>query len=535
MDIETLLKNPDKIKELLAQNDSIIRRYESEIKTKDSIIEEQKKSFTHKDLEITKYLQKIEEQKNIIQTLRQTIFARKSEKVIRESPKQNLLFNEIETYVDTEDKGVTEIRQHKRKNAGRKPIPDNVPREIITNDLSEEDKTCSCGCKLNKIGEDIKEDLEYTPAKIEVKRTITPKYVCRSCSKKKANVEIKKAPPITRPLIERSIVTPSLIAAIIYQKFFLALPFYRQSKMFLHLGYNISRTDMCNWANTIYEKYLKDFQNLFWDEILKHPNIHIDETTLKVLKQKDKDRKVSYMWAIATNNAVLYNFQETREARFLKEKLINFKGSVVTDGYSGYEALFESLPDIIHAGCMSHARRKLLENRIALKGSNTGKELLFHIRKLYRVEAWAKKLQLSDDKKLKLRNKWSRIHVARIRSIIDINLPNVSSGTYISNVITYMNNQWSKLTKFLDNPQIPIDNNYIENLIRPFVVGRKNWLFSSSETGANASAMYYSLLVSATLNGLNPIEYLKSIFEKLPYATSIEHKKNLLPWNFNRA
>jgi transposase len=278
MDIETLLKNPEKLKRLLIDNDSIVKRYESELKSKNIEIQSKNVEIVSKDLIIDQQNKEIQRQENRILVLEQVIFSRKTEKVIRESSKQNLLFDEAETFVDRSDVEVKEVKSYNRKKAGRKPIPDNIPREEVINDLSDEEKTCSCGCKMQNIGTDTKEELEYIPAKIYVRKTITPKYVCRSCAKKKPDVEVKKAVLKTIPLIERSIVTPSLLASILYQKFFLALPFYRQSKMFGHMGINISRTDMCNWTITIYEKYLKDFCNLFWKEILTSKNIQIDET-----------------------------------------------------------------------------------------------------------------------------------------------------------------------------------------------------------------------------------------------------------------
>jgi transposase len=502
MDIETLLKNPNELRQLILQNDSIIKRYESELIEKDSIISNQnqiilnnkieldsnkieldknkieldknKIELDKNKIELDKKTKEIELQKTMIETLRQAIFDRKSEKVVRENPRQNLLFNEVETYLDRKEIESVEIPSHKRKKAGRKPIPNNVPREIIVNDLGEEDKTCSCGCKLNKIGVDIKEDLEYIPAKVYVTRTETPKYVCRSCSRKKADVEIKKAPPKSVPLIEKSIVTPSLLAAILYQKFFLALPYYRQSKLFEHLGYNISRTDMCNWTIKVYEKYMKDFFNLFWKYILTKPHMHIDETRLKVLIQKNKEQKNCFMWVVASNDVVLFDYRETRGAEFLREHLASYSGSITTDGYESYATLLQTLPEITHSGCFAHVRRKFLENKTEFKSSKTAKEIIYLIRKMYRIERWIKNLKLSNEDIIQIRTRWSSYYLNKIKGIVDINYPNVSSGTYIGNGISYIKNQWSKLIKFIDNPNIPIDNNFVENKIRPFVVGRKN-------------------------------------------------------------
>ena len=528
MDIETLLKNPEELKRLLSFNDSIIKQYQQELESKNIELEYKNKIINKQSIEIQR-------QENKIQILQQVIFARKTEKVIRESPKQNLLFNEAETYLNKSDVETKEVKSYKRKNAGRKPIPNNIPREEVINDLSAEEKICSCGCTMKKIGNDIKEEIEYIPAKVYVRKTITPKYICKSCSRKKPNVEIKKANPINIPLIEKSIVTPSLLASILYQKFFLALPFYRQSKMFEHMGIRISRTDMCNWTITIYEKYLQDFINLFWKEIKSSPHIHIDETRLRVLNQKNKDRTNSFMWIIASKTCVLYMYQETRGTEFLRDYLKDFKGSITTDGYESYTHLLKTLPDITQSGCMAHARRKFLENKVGFKSSQTARTIIQLIRKLYRVERWIKEIGLNNDDILKLRKKYSTNYLSKIKVILDENLPNVSSGTYIGNAISYLNNQWSKLIQFTNNPNIPIDNNFVENLIRPFVVGRKNWLFSASEDGAHASAMYYSLMVSAGMNGLNPTEYIKTLLEKLPTSSSDEERIKLLPWNFNRA
>lgn len=478
-----------------------------------------------------------------IQSLMQKLFGHRSEKLSRIDEEQQLLFNEIEVHARSEEEEQADfekeaplfVQSHVRNKPGRRPLPASLPRRDIVHDL--ENKVCGKGHELQHIGEDVTERLSIIPMQVEVERHIRHKYVCPVCSKQSSEAIAPDAGPevITAPgaptLIPGSIITPSLLAHIITGKFCDALPFYRLEKIFSRSGIDLNRATMCFWAIRV-ARISSRLRKLLWDELRRGDVIHVDETRIQVLKEPGKKATAqSFLWAYrATTDSgtiTLFEYRTNRSGEFLPKRLHGFRGTLLTDAYNGYNSL-DSLSQIRRAACWAHVRRKFFEAQKL--GSTEAGWFLDKIAHLYRIEEEARSADAK--KRLKARQRYSRDIVEDIKVHADTMRSGTLPSSPLAKAIVYMTNEWNRLNVFLDDGQIPIDNNPIENDIRPFVVGRKNWLFNDSQKGASASALYYSLIQTAKANGHEPYWYLRYLFEWLPtVGRNPERLRALLPIN----
>ena len=471
-----------------------------------------------------------------IRHLRAQLFGRKSEK-IQDGPQTLPLFDMPEPSQEDEPEEKVRVPAHDRRKRGRKPLPEALPRLEVVHDIDEADKICACGCRLTRIGEEVSEQLDIIPAKMQVIRHIRPKYACKKCEGVEDDGPTVKIAPVPSRIIPRSIATPGLLAHILTAKFVDHTPFYRQEKQFHRLGVEISRTSMCSWAMqtaTVCQPLL----NLLIDEVLSGFLIQADETTLQVLMEPGRDPTTkSYMWIFRRGDpektVLVYRYNPTRGGGVAKAFLRDFKGCVQTDGYSGYDFLDRD-ENIRHIGCWAHARRKFMDV-VKAQGKNSksrsGGNAVSYIRKLYKIEKEAREKGLSPDEVYHLRQKESRPVLDDFKKWLLTRSVQVPGKGLLGIAISYTLNQWDRLVGYLEDGRLPIDNNMAENAIRPFVVGRKNWLFSGTPEGAEASALLYSLIETAKANKLEPYMYLRFIFEKLPTATSLQDFEALLPWN----
>ena len=459
-------------------------------------------------------------------------YAASSEKL---SPDQIRLFDEAESEaasaVDVDD-DVIIVPAHKRKKRGRKPLPDNLPRIDVVHEIPESARYCDHdGQLLVEIGEVISEQLDIIPAKIQVIRHVRKKYAC-NCGK-----TIKTAPLPAQP-IPRSMASPGLLAHITISKYQDALPLYRQETILQRIGVDIPRATLANWmiqAGTLIQPLI----NLMQDRLLAYDIIQMDETTVQVLKEDGKAaQSKSYLWlqrgGPPEQPVVLYDYDPGRGAGVPTRLLAGFTGYLQTDGYDGYNAVVAN-NKLMHVGCMAHARRKFSEAVKAQgKKKKEGKAYrgLALIRKLYRVEKQARKLDPED--RHARRQQQARPVLDELRSWLDEVLPQVPPTSATGKALSYLHNEWSKLVRYLDDGRLEIDNNGAENAIRPFVVGRKNWLFSASVKGVKASANLYSLIETAKANSLEPYAYLRYLFTELPKAETVEAIEALLPGNLSK-
>lgn len=465
------------------------------------------------------------------------LFGKKSEKRAGEEASPQLLLFDMPEPAEIEPaKEEIQVEAHIRKRRGRKPLPADLPRVEVVHDIDDKDKTCGCGATLTRVGEEVSEKLDIIPAVIQVIRHIRPKYACKGCEgleTEGATVKIA-APP--RQIIAKGIATAGLLAHILTAKFCDALPFYRQEKQFDRLGAEIGRATMCNWAMQAAQA-CQPVLELLHREIRSGPLINIDETTVQVLAEPGRAPTTkSYMWIVrggaSGKPGVRYHYAPSRAGEVAKVLLKDYSGVVQTDGYSGYDYL-DLQPGVRHAGCLAHVRRKFDEARKGRgKGSaKTGSVdvALNYIGKIYGVEREVQRAQLSAELLLEKRRKEAKPLLDEFYLWLCGKANQVVPKSLLGVAISYALNQWQKLLVYLDHPEMTPDNNLAENAIRPFVVGRKNWLFSGTPQGAQASADLYSLIETAKANGLEPYRYLRYLFEKLPFAESVNDFEALLP------
>lgn len=463
-------------------------------------------------------IQKLEERVSLLLKLR---YAHKSEKWTNKDRLQSLLFDEAEanttssTQQEEENPETEEVTYTRKKRAGRKKLDPTLPRAEIIHDLDEAEKTCKCGQTMHQVSQNEREELDMEPARYWVNRHIYPQYACGHCNNQpdETNSEVKGAP--NNALIPKSFASPGLLAYLFVSKFEDHLPFYRMERILARLGVELPRATMCNWVIKINE-YLEPLLESMKSDLLKSELIAADETTLQVMKEHDrKNTTKSFMWIfrgeLADISILLYEYHPTRSGKVPNEFLENYEGFLLTDGYAGYNEVARR-PGVTHAGCWAHARRKFKEAHDIMETENTRK-ILGLIQHLYLIEQNIRVQDLGFDQILSLRQEKSKLIVEELRQYL-MNL-HVPPESLLSKAVGYTLNQWEKLLVFLDNPIVPIDNNRVENDIRPFVLGRKNWLFSGSPRGARASCMLYSLIQTAKANGLDPYRYLRVLFERL--------------------
>jgi transposase len=508
------------------------------------IIQEIIHSAHKQSVEHEKQINILKEQIRLL-TLRR--FGRKSEKLTEEEELQGRLFNEAEDGCEgDEDKSkskprerVTHVAAHTRRTGtGKQKISDDLPRKDIIHDLKDEEKKCPCGYDLVKIGEEISEKVDCIPPQFFVNRHIRYKYACKKCEGVGSEGESPavKTAPMPPQLIEKGIVEPGMVAWCVTAKFVDAIPFYRLSKIMARSQIEISRATLCNWGISAWGKCARLF-DLMLEDILDYPIIGVDETRVQVLNEPDrKNTQLSYMWVFRGGGRkdkpiVLFIYESSRSANEVLNKYISgYDGYLQSDGYKSYNAVSRLNP-WTHVGCWSHTRRKFFEASKCSQAIQTSYIILDHISKLYAVEEEARKADLSYDDIKNLRQEKSGPVIQKIKVILDREVDRITPAGLTGKAIRYSLSEWNKLVVYLENGCIPIDNNYVENAIRPFVMGRKNWLFSGSPTGAHASAGLYSLVETSRACGLEPYKYLKYVFERIPAARTDDEFRALLPYN----
>jgi len=491
--------------------------------------------------ELETYKNKYFEIKERYDALMYKKYVRSAEEILANDKQQPLFTEEPEQENPPEtETEKQEIKSYTRKKPGRKLIDPNLRRVNKIVDVPEEEKICACGHKMDKIGEETSEKLEIIPESIFVTRTIRPKYACRHCEG--TENEDEKAviiAPVPPSIIPRSIASASLLSYIMIHKYQDHLPFYRQEVQFQRIGIEISRQDMSNWQQQIYEKLFPLF-SLLEETIKTGPVMQMDETTVQVMGEEGRsDIQKSYMWLARGGPpgkvVVLYRYRPTHAAYNAKEFLEGFSGYLQTDGNEAYDAAVRDLPGIIHVGCFAHSRRKFFEASKATNKPQSAEEGLKYIRKLYEIENVlrdeVKTRGKSENDFLAERKEQTKPVLDSFRVWLNKRANEVLPSALLGKAVSYTLKQWDKLIAYLESPYLTPDNNASENAIRPFVCGRKNWLFNKSPKGADSSCGMYSLIETAKQNRVEPLKYLRELFEKAPLVSSPEDWEKLLPWN----
>jgi transposase len=482
-----------------------------------------------------------------LRLLRQKMYGSKSERVALVDPEvQANLFNEAEATAKEAAAEEIQVIQYERKKGGRRLLPENLPRIEEVHDIPEHEKVCGCGCQLSRIGEEVTEELDIVPRQCRVIRHIRPKYACRQCEGVESDKGAVQIAPAPVQLLPKTIATAGLIAAVVVEKFADGLPLYRQAARFSREGIEISRGTLSNWVVRVGE-LCGPLLEIFREDLRAGPLINADETPVQVLNEPDRANTTkSYMWVFRggmspPGSVVVFDYRPTRSAEeILKEYLTGYTGYVQTDGYIGYESL--SKLSVRHAGCWAHVRRKFVEVVQAVDKARKGKErrgssadeAVLKIRRLYEVERQGKEQKLNGSDLVQFRREHALPLLEEFHNWLIARIGSTPPTGLLGTAMNYTLKQWSRLVVYVEDPHVGLDNNAAENAIRPFAVGRKNWLFAGSPAGARSSAILYSLVETAKANGLEPYRYLRFLFERLPHAKTPEDYRKLTPLHLDR-
>lgn len=477
------------------------------------------------DVELTNQNVLIRALREELSLLRHKLFGSSSEAAPVE---QAWLFNEAELHAapipDVNEADDVDEAAAPRRYRGRPKIPAHFQRVEVHHELPESERTCPHdGTALVEIGCDTSEQFEYIPATARVLKHFRHKYACPHCASHVA-IAARPAEPIPK-----SIASAGLLGYVAGAKYVDGLPLYRLAVILSRLGIEINRTTLASWMIAMGE-LVQPLMDRLWKEVRSGCLLHMDETRVQVLNEPGRaPQTMSFMWVVATGppdrSTVLFHYAPSRGKAVAIELLDGFSGALMVDGYDGYEGI----ANVTRLGCMAHARRKFVEAQKVQPKGIPGKAdaALKMIKTLYKIERDAAGLTPSERKAL--RDEQAQPVIDQLRRWLTIEKPREPPKTALGKAMTYLKNQWPYLVGYLQDGSYPIDNNRVENAIRPFVVGRKGWLFSASVAGAKASANLYSLVETAKGHGLDPVAYLTRVFTELPRATTQEHIDALLP------
>ena len=502
---------------------------------------EQRKVFEAREAELQKAFEaRILELYEQLRLARRRMFGPSSES----HAGQGWLFDEAETLAEsapeagdtaalpppaTETSDEAPADTGKKKARGkRKPLPVELPRIDVIHDVPEAERTCACGTPMVEIGQEVSEQLDVVPMQVRVLRHIRKRYGCPKGDQA----------PVTAPapaqVLPKSNASNDLLAMLLIIKYVDGLPLARFEYVLARAGVLVPRQTLARWVIGTAQA-LQPIANLMRDLLLGHDVIHMDETPIQVLKEPGRSpTSTSQMWVQRGGPpgtpVILFEYDPSRAQAVPLRLLEGWKGHLMADGLESYGAI-SFCEGVTRLGCWAHARRRFVDASKVLPAGKRGRahEALALIGQLYAVEKACR--ELSDAERLAQRQTRSRAVIDELRRWLDQVLPTVPPSSVLGGALGYLHRQWPRLIRYLERGDLPIDNNPAENAIRPFVVGRKAWLFSDTQAGARASALIYSLVETAKANGVEPYLWLRHVLRALPAATTVEHFEALLPWN----
>lgn len=487
-------------------------------------LDQRDKDLQHKEQDIQFKTARITQLSHEIAILRRYRFGQKSEQF---SGTQAHLFEET---VDADLEAIElELRALQPEAAPRKPsaqpkrqmLPAHLPRVERRHEPNSTE--CACGCQLKRIREDVSEKLDYKPGTFSVERHIRGVWACPDC-------ETMRQAPMPAFIIDKGLAAIGLMVHILISKYCDHLPLYRLEAIFKRDRMHVSRSSMAQWVGQCGHA-LQPLVDALQRCVLEHRVLHADETPVQMLDPGRGKTKKAYLWAYAPGKfeplkAVVYEFHDGRAGEFARQFLGEWKGKLVVDDYSGYKASFRQ--GITEIGCMAHARRKLFDLYTSSK-SPVAERAVQLIGELYEIERQA--LDLSTQQRYQLRQEKAKPLADKLHEWMLAQRLRVLDGTATAKALDYSLKRWVALTRYLDDGQVPIDNNHIEQKIRPVALGRSNWLFAGSLRAGKRAAAIMSLIQSAKLNGLNPHDYLRDVLQRLP--THLNSRiDELLPHNW---
>jgi transposase len=472
----------------LAERDGVIERQGQEVVFKQALIDK----LTHENA-----------------LLKRMKFAAQSE---RFSAEQKSLLDEsldedLQAVADEIEQAMPPVAGRQDKQVPKRaPLPANLPRREIRHE--PESTTCACGCQMKRIGEDVGEKLDYVPGVFTVERHIRGKWACAKC-------ETLTQVPVDPHVIDKGIPTTGLLAQVLVAKYADHLPLYRQEAIFGRAGMAIPRSTLAQWVGSCGVQ-LQPLVDALRAELLQHRVLHADETPVSMLKPGNGKTHRAYLWAYATGafentRAVVYDFCESRAGEHARTFLGAWKGSLVCDDFSGYKALLAA--GVTEVGCLAHARRKFFDLHAANQ-SQIAQIALEQLARIYEIEREIK--ELSAEQRMAVRQERTRPLLDALHEWMTLQRRKVPDGSATAKALDYSLKRWAALIRFADDGQLPVDNNWIENQIRPIAIGRSNWLFAGSLRAGQRAAAVMSLIQSARMNGHDPWAYINDVLKRLP-------------------
>ena len=488
------------------ERDARLADYDARLAQRDAHIALCDRTIVYKEAKIQKLVREIAR-------LNRERFAARSEKM---DPEQRALFDEAMAADIAAVEAELEEAQHSdgdrrvvapvRLPARRRPLPPELPR-IETRHEPESCNCDTCGAALVPIGEHVSEKLDCEPLKFFVRRDVYPQYACRTCV-------TAHAEPVAPSILDRGIAAPGLLAQVVIAKYVDHLPLYRQEAIHARSGIEIGRTTLAEWCGVV-GLQLQPLVDALRRQLLDAPVLHADETPVAQLDPGAGQTKRTYLFAYRTANEanpiVVFDYAANRSGKHAAQFLSDWRGALMVDDFSGYKALFTG--GVTELGCWAHARRKFVDLHKA-SGSAIANEAIQRIAHLYRIEAEAR--DQSADERRRWRQQHARPVIDDLKAWLEATRAQVLGASGTLTAIDYTLKRWAALTRTLDDGRFPIDNNPIENAIRPIAVGRKNWLFAGSETAGKRAAAIMSLLATAKANGHEPHAWLTDVLTRLP-------------------
>ena len=451
-------------------------------------------------------------------------------------PEQHALLDEPER--ERHRERTHSVKGHQRRNkggGGRAPLPDHLPRDVRVHEPTDAQCSCGCGGELHLIDTEVSEVLEQTPAKLYVVEHHRRRYGCRCCGD-----GVCRAPAPAVP-IPKARVGAGLLASVVAGKYLEAMPLYRLAAFYQRHGVDLDRQALARWCLAAADLVAPVIDRLH-AVLLTRRVIHVDETPVQVLQEAGRSaKKKSTMWVYASGGLDppirLYAYQQSSASEHPRRFLDGFGGYLQSDGFAGYNALVRAQPQIVGVGCWAHVRRKFTDVQKAQAGERPEGEaacFIKSIRALYQLERRLAGEPASE--RYRQRQRRAAPILARIRARLERTLARVPAKTLLGKALTYMHKQWPQLVRYIDDGETAIDNNTAERAIKPFVIGRKNWMFANTPAGATASANLYGLIETAKANAIEPYQYLVHLFTELPQRdlSTGDPVDDLLPWNVDR-
>ena len=473
---------------------------------------EQNKAAIERKERANRHLEAINEKlAHELAILKRHRYARRSETL---NPQQRSLLDElidadigaIEEELARAGEQVAKKPKDKKQQPRRMPLPAELPRTTIAHE--PDSTTCRCGCQLQRIGEDVSEKLDYTPGTFTVERHVRGKWVCSAC-------ETITQAPVPAQVIDKGIPSSGLLSHVLVAKYADHLPLYRQENIFARAGVPIARSTLADWVGRC-GVALQPLVDALRVTLTAHPVLHADETPVQMLSPGKKKTHRAYVWAYASTNfsdikGVVYDFAPSRSGEHARAFLKNWKGKLVCDDFAGYKEGFRE--GITEIGCMAHARRKFFDLHAANQ-SQLAEYALQQIGLLYDIEKQVKDWQ--PDQRRKIRQQKAVPILDAFRQWLFAQRQRVPDGSGTARAIDYSLKRWAALTRYCEDGLVPIDNNWVENQIRPWALGRSNWLFAGSLRSGQRAAAIMSLIQSAKMNSHDPYAYLKDVLVRLP-------------------